>query len=84
MKALSLSRNIVYKKHIDASVKERSQTLLVSSEEIYKRVLINIFNTIYYFKPTNLILHKDNKTMPFVNSTPFFGFVYHELKQKIK
>ena len=42
------------KTHIDASVKERPQTLLVSSEEIYKRVYaINIFNTIYYFKPTN-------------------------------
>ena len=29
------------KKHIDASVKERPQTLLVPSEEIYKRVLCN-------------------------------------------
>ena len=31
---------------------------------------INIFNTIYYFKPTNF-------KMPFVNSTLYFGFVYH-------
>ena len=30
-----------YKKHIDASVKERPQTLLVPSEEICKRVLCN-------------------------------------------
>ena len=30
-----------YKKHIDASVKERPQTLLVPSEEICKRVLSN-------------------------------------------
>ena len=30
-----------HKKHIDASVKERPQTLLVPSEEIYKRVLCN-------------------------------------------
>ena len=30
-----------YKKHIDANVKERSQTLLASSEEICKRVLCN-------------------------------------------
>ena len=29
------------KKHIDASVKERPQTLLVPSEEICKRVLCN-------------------------------------------
>ena len=29
------------KKHIDASVKERPQTLLVPSEEIYKRVFCN-------------------------------------------
>ena len=42
------------KKHIDASDKERPQTLRVLSEEICKRVyVINIFNTIYYFKPTN-------------------------------
>ena len=30
-----------YKKHIDASVKERSQALLVPSEEICKHVLCN-------------------------------------------
>ena len=30
-----------YKKHIDASVKERPQTRLVPSEEICKRVLCN-------------------------------------------
>ena len=30
-----------YKKHLDASVKERPQTLLVPSEEICKRVLCN-------------------------------------------
>ena len=29
------------KKHIDASVKERPQTPLVPSEDIYKRVLCN-------------------------------------------
>ena len=29
----------IYKKHIDASVKERPQTLLVPIEEICKRVL---------------------------------------------
>ena len=29
------------KKHLDASVKERPQTLLVPSEEIFKRVLCN-------------------------------------------
>ena len=33
--------SITYKKHIDASVKERPQTLLVPSEEIFKRVLCN-------------------------------------------
>ena len=33
--------HLVYKKHIDASVKERPQTLLVPSEEICKRVLCN-------------------------------------------
>ena len=33
---------IINKKHIDASVKERPQTLLVPSEEICKRVLCNI------------------------------------------
>ena len=49
-----LSIALLYKKHIDASVQERPQTLLFPSEEICKRVLcINIFNTIYYFKPTN-------------------------------
>ena len=32
---------ILNKKHIDASVKERPQTLLVPSEEINKRVLCN-------------------------------------------
>ena len=31
----------MYKKHIDASVKERPQTPLVPSEEICKRVLCN-------------------------------------------
>ena len=31
----------VYNNHIDASVKEQPQTLLVPSEEIYKRVLCN-------------------------------------------
>ena len=31
----------IYKKRIDASVKERPQTLLVPSEEICKRVLCN-------------------------------------------
>ena len=31
----------IYKKHIDASVKERPQTLIVPSEEICKRVLCN-------------------------------------------
>ena len=30
------------KKHIDASVKERPQILIVPSEEIFKRVLCNI------------------------------------------
>ena len=49
-----LSIALLNKKHIDASVKERPQTLLFPSEEICNRVLcINIFNTIYYFKPTN-------------------------------
>ena len=45
----------LYKKHIDASVKERPQTLLVPSEEICERALYNkhIFNTICYFKLTN-------------------------------
>ena len=31
----------IYKKHIDANVKERPQTLLVLSEDICKRVLCN-------------------------------------------
>ena len=46
----------------------------------------NIFNTIYYFKPTNL---NCVEKMPFVNSTLFsvlfnMILVYHDLKQKIK
>ena len=36
-----LIKTNIYKKHIDASVKERPQTLLVPSEEICKRVLCN-------------------------------------------
>ena len=32
---------LIYKKHIDASVKERPQTLIVPSEEICKGVLCN-------------------------------------------
>ena len=32
---------LLYKKHIDASVKERPQTLLVPSEQSCKRVLCN-------------------------------------------
>ena len=39
--ALSYDFFNYYKKHLDASVKERSQTLLVPSEEICKRVLCN-------------------------------------------
>ena len=45
---------------------------------------INIFNTIYYFKPTILIVRRENSTL-------FFGFVYHvsclpwfETKNKIR
>ena len=33
----------VNKKHVDASVKERPQTLLIPSEEICKRVLCTFF-----------------------------------------
>ena len=36
-----ISDSYIYKKHIDASVKERPQTLIVPSEEICKRVLCN-------------------------------------------
>ena len=36
-----LSIALLYKKHIDASVKERPQTLQDPTEEIYKRVLCN-------------------------------------------
>ena len=40
---------ILYKKHLDASVKERPRTLLVPSEEIFSMFyVINILNTIYY------------------------------------
>ena len=36
-----VSNTITNKKHLDASVKERPQTLLVPSEQICKRVLCN-------------------------------------------
>ena len=44
-----------HKKHIDASVKERPQTLYLFPQKKFVSVFyaINIFNTIYYFKPTN-------------------------------
>ena len=38
---LDVAQTLTNKKHIDASVKERPQTLLVPSEEICKRVLSN-------------------------------------------
>ena len=75
---------LLNKKHIDASVKERPQTLLVNSEEIYKRDLCN--KHIYIVTPfisnrTILFVHKDNA---FCKFHTFFGVVYHELKQKIE
>ena len=41
MIVVSSCKQVQNKKHIDASVKERQQTLLVPSEEICKRVLCN-------------------------------------------
>ena len=41
LRTFTTNHYTINKKHIDASVKERPQTLLVSSEEIYKRVLCN-------------------------------------------
>ena len=58
-----------YKKHIDASVKERPQTLLVPSEEIYKRDLCNKHMLHHLFQTEQFYLCK--KTMHFVNSTLF-------------
>ena len=73
------------KKHIDAGVKERPQTLLVPSEEIFSMFYeINISNTIYYFKPTNF-------NCAFCKFHIFFGCVYYvsclpwfETKNKIR
>ena len=59
----------INKKHIDASVKVANATCSVSV--FYA---LNIFNIIYYFKPTYF---NCAWRMPFVNSTLFFGFVYH-------
>ena len=75
-----------YKKHIDAIVKERPQTLLVPSEEICKRVLRNK----HYLTPSIisnrqiLIVRRENA---FCKFHTFFVFlftmflVYHDLKQ---
>ena len=62
-----------------------TQTLLFPQKKFVSVFYaIKIKNTIYYFKPTNF-------KMPFVNSTFFFGFVYHvfclpwfETKNKIR
>ena len=71
------------KKHFCASVKERLQTLLVPSEEICKRVLCkNIFKTpSIIWNRKNLIVRREHVFFKFHT---FFGFVYHDLKQKIK
>ena len=72
------------KKHIDASVKERPQTLLVPSDEIYKRDLCNKH---IYSNRQILIVRRENA---FCKFHTFSGFVYHvsnvyhDLKHKIK
>ena len=69
----------------DASVKELPQTLLVPSEEIESVFYaINIFNTIYFFKPTNFncTQRKCLLLIPHFFLVLFTMFlVYHDLKQ---
>ena len=64
-----------------ASKNDRKPYLFPQKKFIRVFYAINIFNTIYYFKPTNFFVHKDNAFCKFYT---FFGFVYHELKQKLK
>ena len=77
---------ILYKKHIDASVKERTQTLPVPSEEICMRILCNKHIKHHLLFQTDKLWLCVEK-MPFVNSTLFSNLftmflVYHDLKQK--
>ena len=78
---------VPYKKTIDASVKERPQTLLAPSEEICKRVLCN---KLIISNRHILNVCRENA---FCEFNTFFGFVYdvydvflvyHDLKHKIK
>ena len=87
--------NMKYKKHIDASVKERPQTLLVPSEEICKRVLCNkhiisIRQTLFV-RRENAIVNSTvfsvsiifkKKIFPGLNhpNLEFMFLVYHDLK----
>ena len=65
----------IHNKHIDASVKERPQPYLFPQKKFLSVFYaINIFNTIYYFKPTILIVRRVNA---FCKFHTFFGFVYH-------
>ena len=83
-KAFECSCKDINKKHIYASVKERPQTYLFPQKKFISLFYtINIFNTIYYFKPTKIYLCI--KTMPFVNSTLFrFCLPRIETKNKIR
>ena len=79
------------KKHIDESVKERPQTLLVPSEEICNRVLCpkHILTPLIVSNRQTLFVRRENA---FCKFHTFFQLcflftmflVYHDLKKKIK
>ena len=74
--ARSLTLFNINNKHIDASVKERPQTLLVPSEEICKRDLCHkhILTPFIVSNRQTLFVRRENA---FCKFHTFFGFVYH-------
>ena len=77
-----------HKKHIDANVKNGHKPYLFPQKKFLSVFYAkNIFNTIYYLKPTNF--NCASRKCLIVNSTLFsvlftMFLVYHDLKQKIK
>ena len=72
---------ILYKKHLDASVKERPQTLLVPSEQICKCYMQQTYLTPSIISNLQiLIVRRENSTRFRFLFTTFL--VYHDLKKK--
>ena len=82
------SQTVKYRKHIDASVKERPQTPLVPSEEIVSVFYaINIFNTVFYtiniFNTIFLVYHDLTKKIRCIDA-PEFAFTHRNLPESEK